>query len=106
MMLTSKAAFRETFGSIRWREGYEFQQVDTFIDEVVETLRAWESDDRAGDAQLPEEAWPRVRVSSQDVVNKMFRATRFKDGYEQEDVDLFLDDVVETLRHYELAAAS
>ena len=37
-------------------------------------------------------------LSADDVLNKKFQATKFREGYDQDEVDDFLDEVVNTLR--------
>jgi DivIVA domain-containing protein len=40
-------------------------------------------------------------LTADDVLNKKFQATKFREGYDQDEVDDFLDDVVNTLRGVE-----
>lgn len=40
-------------------------------------------------------------LSSRDVLNHNFTPTSFRRGYNEREVDDFLDQVVETLRYYE-----
>ncbi|SJM57606.1 DivIVA domain-containing protein [Gulosibacter sp. 10] len=40
-------------------------------------------------------------MRSDDVLQEQFRATKYTVGYDQMEVDHFLDRVVDTLRHYE-----
>src|SRR5690606_5973803 len=37
-------------------------------------------------------------LTADDVLNKKFQATKFREGYDQDEVDDFLDEVVNTLR--------
>src|SRR5215203_835464 len=37
-------------------------------------------------------------LTADDVLNKKFQATKFREGYDQDEVDDFLDEVVTTLR--------
>lgn len=37
-------------------------------------------------------------LTPEDVVNKRFQPTRFREGYDQDEVDDFLDEVVSTMR--------
>ena len=39
-----------------------------------------------------------MALTPEDVVNKRFQATKFREGYDQDEVDDFLDEVVNTLR--------
>jgi len=43
-------------------------------------------------------------MRSDDVLNEQFRATKYTVGYDQREVDRFLDRVIETLRTYEEGA--
>lgn len=40
-------------------------------------------------------------MRSDDVLNEQFRATKYAAGYDQREVDHFLDRVVDTLRNHE-----
>ena len=40
-------------------------------------------------------------LTADDVLNKKFQATKFHEGYEQDEVDEFLDEVVEAMRQLE-----
>ena len=40
-------------------------------------------------------------MRSEDVLNEQFRATKYTVGYDQREVDHFLDRVIRTLRTYE-----
>src|SRR5450759_2393858 len=37
-------------------------------------------------------------LTAEDVLNRKFQATKFREGYDQDEVDDFLDEVVNTLR--------
>lgn len=39
-----------------------------------------------------------AQLSADDVLNKSFQTTKFRDGYDQDEVDDFLDEVVSTMR--------
>lgn len=43
-------------------------------------------------------------LAPEDVVNKRFQPTRFREGYDQDEVDDFLDEIVVTMRN--LAASN
>ena len=40
-------------------------------------------------------------LTSRDVLNRSFTPTSFRHGYDEREVDEFLDQVVQTLRYYE-----
>jgi DivIVA domain-containing protein len=39
-----------------------------------------------------------MALTPEDVVSKRFTTTKFRDGYDQDEVDDFLDEVVEEMR--------
>ena len=43
-------------------------------------------------------------LTSQDVLNKKFSVGKFFEGYEQSEVDAFLDEIMRALRNYEARA--
>jgi DivIVA domain-containing protein len=75
------------FQATKFREGYDQDEVDDFLDRVVATLR--------GDGVDP------VRLRADEVRTIRFQATKFRDGYDQDEVDRFLDDIVLELRRRE-----
>lgn len=84
------------FQATKFREGYDQDEVDDFLDEVAEELRRrWAV--LEGEASASEQ-WS--GLSPSDVVNKRFQATKFREGYDQDEVDNFLDQAVETLRSF------
>ena len=42
-----------------------------------------------------------AQLSAEDVTSQKFKATKFREGYEQDEVDEFLDEVVEAMRQLE-----
>ena len=42
-----------------------------------------------------------AQLSAEDVTNQKFKATRFREGYDQDEVDEFLEEVTGTLRTWE-----
>jgi len=42
-----------------------------------------------------------AQLTAEDVLNKKFQATRMREGYDQDEVDDFLDEVVEAFAKYE-----
>jgi DivIVA domain-containing protein len=66
---------------VRWREGYDIAQVDTFLAAAVAALGAG-APGAGGAAMRP-----------QDVVDERFRTTMLRTGYSQDEVDDLLDRV-------------
>jgi len=97
-VLTSRDVTSRTFTPTRFRHGYEQGGVDAFMQEAAATLQAWETD------SVPSASDPQTALTSQDVLNKKFSATRFSEGYEQSEVDAFLDEIMRALRNYEARA--
>ena len=93
--LTADGAARRTFRVVKLRGGYDRQAVDAFMTRIVATLRAHEAGTwwRGG---------PDGLLTSADVLNIKFQATAFRSGYEQDEIDEFLDDVAQALAAYEV----
>ena len=99
-MLTAQDVMDAKFqASSKFGEGYEQDEVDEFLDDVAGTLRAWEASGADG-ASRPDGAPPGA-LTSEAVANKMFQVTRFREGYEQDEVDELLDTIMRVLRDYE-----
>ena len=110
-VLTSRDVTSKKFVSTRFREGYEQGQVDAFMQKVAETLRAWETgaaaaapqpdDDGAPGHDARPAGAPPGALTSEDVLNKKLQVTRFREGYEQDEVDELLDAIMRVLRGHE-----
>jgi DivIVA domain-containing protein len=91
-LLTANDVRKKQFGTTRLRPGYDPEEVDAFLDEIAAALdrlaaeRARLSGTRGGPSpQAP------GSLTSADVERKQFSTTRMRPGYEQKDVDDFLD---------------
>ena len=84
--LSAEDVTSQKFKATRFREGYDQDEVDKFLEEVT--------------------AWSQGQVTSAMVTGSRFRATRRHEGYSQPEVDTFLDDLAETLYTWEKWAAS
>lgn len=93
--MTADGAARRTFRVVKLRGGYDCQAVDTFMTRIVATLRAHE-------AGTWRRGGPDGLLTSADVLNIKFQATAFRSGYEQDEIDEFLDDVAQALSSYEV----
>ena len=93
--LTADEAARRTFRVVKLRGGYDRQAVDAFMTRIVATLRAHE-------AGTWRRGGPDGLLTSADVLNIKFQATAFRSGYEQDEIDEFLDDVAQALAAYEV----
>jgi DivIVA domain-containing protein len=70
------------FGTVRMREGYDLDEVDDFVDLVIDTL-----EDRGT-----------KRVTPEEIERYEFRVVRLKTSYDMEDVDRWLDEAAAELR--------
>ena len=93
--LTADEIARRTFRVVKLRGGYDCQAVDAFMTRIVATLRAHE-------AGTWRRGGPDGLLTSADVLNIKFQATAFRSGYEQDEIDEFLDDVAQALAAYEV----
>ena len=101
-LLTSDDVLNVKFDSTRLREGYVQDEVDEFLDEVTTTLRGLEERLGAGPgATSGSHQESGILLTSQDVKSIRFTTSRFREGYEQPDVDAFLDTIVETMEAME-----
>ncbi|MHA7268966.1 DivIVA domain-containing protein [Arthrobacter sp. HLT1-20] len=71
-----------------FREGYNRDEVDSFMETARQSLQQWEAG-RVGE------------LTSSGVVEARFTPTMFRSGYKQGEVDDFLDQIAETLGSYE-----
>ena len=100
--LTSDDVLNVKFQVSSFKEGYNQDEVDEFLDEVTTTLQGLEErlgtgpGTTTGSHQRTE-----ILLTSQDVRNIRFKTSKFREGYEQPAVDAFLDAVVATLETME-----
>lgn len=93
-MLTARDVEKVTFTGTRLRRGYDEREVDEFLRRVASTLHQLENLGSRGSA-------PEVRaVTPEEVSRVRFTQTQARNGYDEGEVDAFLDKVVETLRHH------
>ena len=98
-ILTNHDVDNVKFTATQFREGYSQSEVDRFLEKIAITLKVLqERADSSGYA--PDSTHVQV-LTVDDVQNVKFAATRLREGYEQDEVDSFLDHVVETLRYLE-----
>jgi DivIVA domain-containing protein len=89
--VTADEVLNVQFTSTQLREGYDQDAVDEFLDRVVHTLRA------LADGTVPPTVPGTGAVTRADVLAVTFPATRFREGYDQDEVDDLLDRVAEAL---------
>ncbi|WP_186813416.1 DivIVA domain-containing protein [Cellulomonas xylanilytica] len=85
-MLTAYEVLNQKFAATKFREGYDQDEVDAFLDRVTATLKELEGGETARDG-----------VTERDIDTVRFQGTKFREGYDQGEVDDFLDRVRERL---------
>ena len=98
-ILTSNDVDNVRFTATQFREGYEQHEVDSFLEKIARTLRVLQAGTNST-GYASNIAGGKV-LTADDVQSMKFQGTRFREGYEQDEVDSFLDHVVETLRYLE-----
>lgn len=78
------------FQPTKFRRGYSQDDVDDLLDRVQSTLTAAER----GGRPVPGDR----TITPEEVAAVRFRATKWQEGYDQDEVDDFLDEVVVALR--------
>lgn len=76
------------------RQGYEISEVDDFLDRVEETLKVHE----AGGSMLSSKV---QMLTSEQILQQRFTATKFRAGYDVLKVDDFLNQAYGALKHHE-----
>ena len=103
-ILTSNDVDNVRFTATQFREGYEQHQVDSFLEKIASTLRVLQAGTNST-GYASNIAGVKM-LTADDVQSKKFQGTRFREGYEQDEVDSFLDHVVETMRYLEAHGAT
>lgn len=90
-MLTAQQVLNTKFSATKFREGYDVEQVDDYLDRVMATLTAYEAGDRPG----------RGLLTAAEAQGARFSATKWREGYDVTEVDDLIDSIISTLRSYE-----
>ena len=85
-MLTPEEIDRVSFTQVKFREGYDIDEVDAFVAAVRASIAAGPSATGA--------------LGSDAVRNTRFQPTKFRPGYDQNEVDALLQQAGDTLRGY------
>ena len=92
-MLSSDQVFSVRVKTVRFREGYNADQVDEFLEEVVESLKWLEAGQITGpNGEIP--------LGPDDVRNKAFDTTKYDSAYDMREVDDLLQSIEQTLEHF------
>lgn len=92
--VTSDSIANKKFQPTKFSEGYDQDQVDDFLNLVTQELRRLET----GTDPLKSSVTTPL-LSPEDVINKRFQPTKFREGYDQDQVDDYLDEIVVALRY-------
>ncbi|GAB3478619.1 DivIVA domain-containing protein [Nocardiopsis coralliicola] len=87
MPLTPADIRKKRFSTVRFRPGYNEDDVDALLDRAEETLAALDGGPADG-------AW----LTAEDIEASRFRGTRLLPGYNEDEVDEFLDEIARDLR--------
>lgn len=100
--MTPEDVVNKRFGLAKFfREGYAMDEVDDFLDETVAELRRLQKeaeDLRVARSRGSIPAGSLQILTPEDAVNKRFGQTKFREGYNQDEVDDFLDEIIVELR--------
>lgn len=99
-LLTSEDVFTVQFPATKFRDGYDQNQIDDYLDEVVRVLSYYEALNASPEAEVN---LAYITVRGVDVREVDFDYTRMRVGYDQDAVDDYLDQVAATLEAYERA---
>lgn len=102
-LLTSEEIANNQFEPTKYREGYDSDEVDQFIDQVTQEMTRMEKENESLELKVsnPDSPSPSLSnpiVTPEGVVNQRFKPTKFRTGYDQDDVDDYLDRIVVALR--------
>ena len=94
--MTADRASRKILKRATWKKAYNLEEIHACVQEAVAALRAWEASAAAGGPP------PHGVQTSSGLLNKKFNLAKFRqEGYEQDEVDEFLDEIAEVLKAYE-----
>ncbi len=88
--LTAEKVRNQVFKLTFFNEGYRIDDVDSLPDKIAESLAAWET-------HHPES----VTVTSDMLVPSQLPVARFRETYNKESVDAFIEEAREALAFYE-----
>lgn len=88
--MRSEEVLNEQFRATKFSAGYDQQEVDHFLDRVVDTLRKYESG----------ESIEHQPLTAETVESVQFASTRFREGYDPHDVDQFLDRLSKAFQEF------
>lgn len=95
--ITPEKVVIKRFSPTKFRGGYSPDEVDEFLDTVVQELRRLEQEGtNLRNGKVSSTSTP--FLTPEDAVNIRFGPTKFREGYDQYEVDEFIDLIVAELR--------
>ncbi|MGC5168929.1 DivIVA domain-containing protein [Luteimicrobium sp. DT211] len=94
-MITAEDVRSRKFSTTKFREGYDIEEVDGYLDEIGQTLTSLEGGAAPTSPGL---------LGPEDVLAKVFDTVKFREGYAIDEVDDLLDVVVHGLQEYKARA--
>lgn len=88
--LTAEKVRNQVFKLTFFNEGYRIDDVDSLLDQIAESLAAWET-------RHPES----VTVTSDALVPSQLPVARFRETYKKDGVDAFIEEAREALACHE-----
>jgi len=94
-MITAEDVRSRKFSTTKFREGYDIEEVDGYLDEIGRTLQSLETGAAPTGPGL---------LGPEDVLAKVFDTVKFREGYAIDEVDDLLDVVVQALQEHKARA--
>jgi len=94
-MITAEDVRSRKFSTTKFREGYDIEEVDGYLDEIGQTLQSLETGAAPTTPGL---------LGPEDVLAKVFDTVKFREGYAIDEVDDLLDVVVQALQEHKARA--
>ena len=89
--MRSDELLNQQFRATKYNFGYDQREVDTFIDKAAATLKIYEASTVQSDDQHPDVELAHPPITANLVRSVRFTPTHLSEGYDQRDVDDFLD---------------
>lgn len=90
-MIHAADILAKVFSTSRYREGYDIDEVDSFLDALAANYRILDGVPEHGDHAMALDLTPQL------IVDQRFKTARFAESYDMSDVDEFLDAIVADL---------
>ena len=99
--MRSDELLNQEFRATKYSYGYDQREVDTFIDRAAATLKIYESGTVQNDIHTSDAGLEHPPITSQLVQTVRFTPTHLTEGYDQHDVDDFLDRLASAFQNLE-----